>query len=62
MSMPLWPHLRNVRRVAKSGLWATFRRVATGPKLAGKGCPARRWRSGLGSNVSRWLGPPCMNR
>ena len=22
----------------------------------------RRWRSGLGSNVSRWLGPPCMNR
>ena len=60
--MPLWPHLRNVRLVASSGFAATCRRVATGPKLAGSGWPARRWRSGLGSKVSRWLGPPCMNR
>ena len=36
--------------------------VITGLKLGGSGWPARRLSSGFGSNVSRWLGPPSMNR
>jgi hypothetical protein len=36
--------------------------VMTRPKLSGSGCPARLRSSGFGSNVSRWLGPPSMNR
>src|SRR5206468_2921689 len=29
---------------------------------SGRGFPSSRWSSGLGSNVSMWLGPPCMKR
>src|SRR5436305_9735004 len=36
--------------------------VITGLKLGGNGWPASRFTSGLGSNVSMWLGPPSMNR
>ena len=36
--------------------------VITGLKLGGNGWPASRFSSGLGSKVSRWLGPPSMNR
>ena len=32
------------------------------PKLGGSGCESSRFKSGLGSNRSIWLGPPVMNR
>src|SRR4029450_407875 len=32
------------------------------PNCAGRGWPSSWLRSGLGSNVSMWLGPPTMNR
>ena len=36
--------------------------VITRPKLSGIGLPASSLSAGLGSKVSRWLGPPSMNR
>src|SRR5579871_2359925 len=32
------------------------------PNSAGRGWPSSLFKSGLGSNVSKWLGPPAMNR
>ena len=61
ISRPDWPRGRNGLIGPSSGLPATLRRVITSPKLPGNGWPAYLARSGLGSNKSMWLGPPCMN-
>ena len=61
-SMPLWPYFRNVRRVPSSLalLWTNW--YFASPNSFGRACPSSWFKSGLGSNVSRWLGPPAMNR
>src|SRR5437588_111105 len=61
--MPEAPHLRNVcglPRMAASLLVNCSCKPSMA--LAGNGWPWSLLRSGLGSNVSMWLGPPCMNR
>ena len=60
--MPLWPCCCHFRRDGKSGARPSPIGVITGLKLGGRGLPARRFSSGLGSKVSMWLGPPSMNR
>ena len=60
--MPLCPCCCHLRLEAKSGERPSPIGVITGLKLAGSGWPARRFSSGLGSNVSIWLGPPSMKR
>ena len=60
--IPLWPCCFHFRREARSGARPSPIGVITGLKLGGSGLPARRLSSGLGSNVSMWLGPPSMNR
>src|SRR4051794_22856355 len=61
-SMPLWPCFRNVRRVPRSLalLWICW--YLTSPNSLGRFWPSSLLSSGLGSKVSRWLGPPAMNR
>src|ERR1051325_10212150 len=61
-SMPHWPRLAKGRQGGRSLFLATARRVLNVPKDSGIGWPARRTRSGLGSNRSTWLGPPDMKR
>ena len=60
--IPLWPCCFHFRREASSGERPSPIGVITGLKLGGSGWPASRFSSGLGSNVSMWLGPPSMNR
>ena len=60
--IPLWPCCFHFRCEARSGERPSPMGVITGLKLGGNGWPASRFSSGLGSNVSRWLGPPSMNR
>ena len=62
IQIPLWPCCFHFRRDAKSGARPSPIGVITGLKLGGSGFPASRLSSGLGSNVSMWLGPPSMNR
>ena len=58
---PLCPYCLNVRCVGISVLLLVPIAVITLPKDGGKGWPASRFSSGLGSNKSMWLGPPSMN-
>ncbi len=60
--IPLWPCCFHFRCEARSGERPSPIGVMTGLKLGGNGWPASRFTSGLGSNVSIWLGPPSMNR
>ena len=60
--IPLWPCCFHFRCEASSGERPSPIGVITGLKLGGSGWPASRFSSGLGSNVSMWLGPPSMNR
>src|SRR5205823_795018 len=60
--MPHRPCCANLRRLARRLLPPTPIGVKTLPKLAGSGWPFRLVSSGFGSNRSRWLGPPSMNR
>ena len=60
--MPDWPCRFQVRLVGMMVLLAVPIAVTTLPKDAGMGCPASLSSIGLGSNRSRWLGPPSMNR
>ena len=60
--IPLWPCCFHFRCEARSGARPSPIGVITGLKLGGSGLPASRLSSGLGSNVSMWLGPPSMNR
>ena len=62
MSIPDWPYLPHLRWLprqsgsdSRNWLWIL-------PKLGGSGCESSRFKSGLGSNRSIWLGPPVMNR
>ena len=59
--MPLCPYGSKVRRVGMSAFEAVPMAVIGRPKDSGMGLPASSCRSGLGSKVSRWLGPPSMN-
>src|SRR5262245_37328524 len=61
-SMPLWPYLRKVRFVPRSRAFFWTNWYLASPNSPGRGWPSSRFRSGLGSNVSKWLGPPAMNR
>src|SRR5262249_4680744 len=61
-SIPDSPYFLNVLLLARSVLPPVPIGVITVPKLAGSFWPCSRVNSGLGSNVSRWLGPPSMNR
>ena len=60
--MPDWPRLRNGRSGGSNLFFATSRRVLNVPNDSGIGWPARRIKSGFGSNRSTWLGPPDMKR
>src|ERR1051326_5347752 len=59
--MPLWPYCFHLRVEGIRVLDAVPIAVIGLPNDAGMGCPASRSNSGLGSNRSRWLGPPSMN-
>ena len=61
-SIPLWPYFRKVRCVPSSLALRWTNWYFASPNSFGRGCPSSWFRSGLGSNVSRWLGPPAMNR
>src|SRR5262245_40820122 len=59
--MPDWPYCLNFRLLAMSGVPAVLPMAVSGRgKLAGSGWPASLLSVGLGSNRSRWLGPPSM--
>ncbi len=60
--MPLSPYFRNVRRVPSSLAFFETNWYFASPNSLGRGCPCSRFNSGLGSKVSRWLGPPAMYR
>src|SRR5690348_14204604 len=59
--MPLCPYCFQVRCDGIKVLDAVPIAVITFPKDSGTGCPASRVNSGLGSKISRWLGPPSIN-
>ncbi len=60
--MPLSPYFWNVRRVPSSLAFFETNWYFASPNSLGRVWPLSRFNSGLGSNVSRWLGPPAMNR
>ena len=61
--MPLWPCFWNVRRVPSSLASRCDELVLRFAELLGpRSGRSSLLSSGLGSNVSRWLGPPAMNR
>ena len=62
MSMPDWPYLPHLRWLPRQSGSASRNWLWILPKLGGRGCESRRFKSGLGSNRSIWLGPPVMNR
>ena len=66
MSRPDCPRLLNCALGASSGAslsLVNWRKVSPSPStLAGAVCPFKRVRIGFGSNVSIWLGPPCIKR
>src|SRR5438874_2446172 len=63
ISIPDCPYFLNVRRDARIGTSLNFENWScTSPKLSGTGLPSSFSSIGLGSKVSRWLGPPCMKR
>src|SRR5262245_18196145 len=59
-SVPDWPHFLNFHGLARTFelAWA----ASSYWILAGNAWPSHRASASLGSNRSRWLGPPCMNR
>src|SRR6478672_8672462 len=59
--MPLCPYCFHLRVEGMIELDAVPMAVTTLPYEGGIGWPARRSSSGLGSKMSRWLGPPSMN-
>ncbi len=63
ISSPDAPHLRKVcgepRMAASLRVNCNWWPCTT---LGGSGWPWSRFSNGFGSNVSIWLGPPCMNR
>src|SRR2546426_8142913 len=58
---PLWPYGLKARWEGIKVLPAVPMAVMTLPKDGGIGWPASLCNIGLGSNKSRWLGPPSMN-
>src|SRR5438105_11019608 len=62
-SIPDWPYFLNVRFDPRTTVSRSFPFWKSSlPKLSGGCWPLSLASSGLGSNVSTWLGPPCMNR
>src|ERR1051326_1716719 len=62
-SVPDWPYLRNARFDASTVDCSNLENCnCTLPKLFGTCWPFNLASVGLGSNVSRCEGPPCMNR
>ena len=59
---PPSPCCAHFRLLAMSGGFFSPIAVITGLNDAGSGWPASLSSSGLGSNVSMWLGPPSMKR
>ena len=60
--MPLCPYFRKLRLLASSLALPLMNWYFASPNSAGRGCPLSLVSSGLGSKVSRWLGPPAMKR
>ena len=62
--MPLWPCLENFHGLPRIGALAKSIRLVLSPFAisAEMVWPLFLASSGLGSNVSTWLTPPCMNR
>src|SRR5436190_13508329 len=61
-SMPLWPYLLNLRLEPSSRALGRTNWYFASPNSSGFFSPLSWLSSGLGSNVSMWLGPPAMNR
>ena len=63
MGMPDWPQLRkSILQPSSSSFVTSVNCAGILPKLSGIRCPASLLSTGLGSNVSIWLGPPAIIR